>query len=162
MEFQLAKDGSQWLELERSNPAGYCQYNLKAFAENARLAANAGTFDIWTYKTVKNGSSIAEAIDFLLPYALGEVPWPYPNIDSVSWSGLWPVLRSASVALKERSYEEAACKLYKAMTTSDVSVLLPHMHPRTMVHALTTPTLSSHYDTDILNLFEPPIYTVTC
>eukprot|EP00041_Stephanoeca_diplocostata_P017773 m.365328 g.365328 ORF g.365328 m.365328 type:complete len:247 (+) comp20814_c2_seq7:1413-2153(+) len=161
MEFQLAKDGSQWLELERSNPAGYCQYNLRAFSENARLAANAGLYNVWSYKTVTNGSSIADAIDFLLPYALGEKPWPYPNIDSVSWGSLWPVLRSASVALKNKKYEEAACKLYKAEAAWGTPLWVPHTAAGTPSTLVAT-TLSAHYETDILNLFEPPIYDVTC
>lgn len=39
---QIRPNGSEWIELERNVPSGYCQYNLMALSECADLAASAG------------------------------------------------------------------------------------------------------------------------
>ena len=44
---QVAANGSEWIELERANPSGYCVYNLIAFTLNADLARNGRTSNLW-------------------------------------------------------------------------------------------------------------------
>lgn len=102
---QILPDGREWIELERAAPAGYCMYNLLALTVNADLARFANTgVDIWNYET-KDGRSLKKAIDWLLPYALNEKPWPYKQIEPAKWSGLHEVTRLAGNAYLERSYE---------------------------------------------------------
>lgn len=99
---QILANGSQWIELERSNPAGYCQYNLEAYASIADQAVNTGLgVDNWGFKN-KQGGSIRGAIDFLLPYATGKEKWPYSQIEPATWGGMFEVFRRASIAYNSR------------------------------------------------------------
>merc|ERR1712032_1729453 len=44
---QILPNGTEWIEVQRSVPSGYCQYNLQAMTENADLAASFGLVDVW-------------------------------------------------------------------------------------------------------------------
>ena len=48
---QITPNGSEWIELERNVPSGYCQYNLMALTTVADLAASAGAVDVWGFET---------------------------------------------------------------------------------------------------------------
>jgi hypothetical protein len=67
---QIKPNGSEWIELERNVPSGYCQYNLMALSQCADLAASGGAVDVWGFKTA-GGASLIKSIDWLLPYATG-------------------------------------------------------------------------------------------
>src|SRR4029078_3978588 len=70
---QLASDGRQPLELDRTKGLGYSTMNLRGWFEAATLAQHTGV-DLWNYKTSK-GASLQTALDWLKPYALGEKKW---------------------------------------------------------------------------------------
>ena len=87
--------------------------------------------DIWKYESIK-GSSLRRAIDWLLPFALGEVHWPYKEIHQPTWTGLAPVLRRASKACDNKTYEVACCRI---LSWND-------------------------YAKQVLNLWAPPVFIV--
>jgi hypothetical protein len=60
-------------------------YNATKLAQLSRhpIVANTPTDDLYTYVS-KSESSIRGAIDYLVPFALGEKKWPYPS-EAADW-----------------------------------------------------------------------------
>ena len=148
---QILPDGREWIELQRNVPSGYCQYNLKALTQVADLAsslhaANSGqgsgaarvgnALSIWHFETA-DGRSLRRAIDWLMPYATNESAWPYPQPERPSWTLMWSVLRRASIAFANASYESAACQVMRLAN-------------------------DKAYFKDVSNLQLPPKYFVDC
>lgn len=140
IDYQLLANGTEWIEIERNNAAGYCQYNALALARCATAARNAGTDDgLWTY-VGKKGGSIRKMLDWLLPYVASQVKWPYhQGSEAASWNGMFTVYRLASIAYNNQTYEWAACKATKPSAG-----------------------LGTDYKTDVMNLLLPPRFDVTC
>jgi hypothetical protein len=95
---QILSNGSEWIELERNVPSGYCQYNLQALTTCADLSmslllpdsdattsmtstgsggsgSSGGGSSVWDFST-EDGRSLRKAIDWLLPYAANQTRWP--------------------------------------------------------------------------------------
>lgn len=72
---QIMPNGSEWIELERNVPSGYCQYNLEALSTCADLSETLAS-SIWEFSTA-DGRSLRKSIDWLLPYATNATIWPY-------------------------------------------------------------------------------------
>jgi hypothetical protein len=117
---QIEPDGRQPLELARTKSFGYSCFNLRALTELATLSEHVGV-DLWHFQTT-DGRSIRRALDFLLPYALGEKPWPYKQIDGFHPEELVDPLLAAESAYKDPKYAAAASKLLPS--THGVSVFL--------------------------------------
>ena len=79
---QIAPNGAQPFELERTRSFGYSIFNLTALVTLARLGAPLGV-DLWNY-TSPSGGSIRKAADFLRPYVDAAVEWPFAEIDAQS------------------------------------------------------------------------------
>ncbi|NLB69366.1 MAG: alginate lyase family protein [Lentisphaerae bacterium] len=79
IDIQIMGDGSQPLELARTRAFSYSVYNLTAFATLAQLA-RAVNVDLWNYLGPE-GQSIPLAYEYLKPFATGEKPWTYRQID---------------------------------------------------------------------------------
>ena len=102
---QIMPDGSEWIELERNVPSGYCQYNLEALstcADLSRTLASRSAHNphqnfsgsIWEFST-KDGRSLRNSIDWLVPFATNTSVWPCehsPLLASVSSMLLWRFL----------------------------------------------------------------------
>lgn len=87
---QITPNGSEWIELERNVPSGYCQYNLEALSTCADLSTtlvspsdqlidngdDSTRGSIWEFST-DDGRSLRTSIDWLLPYATKMTVWPY-------------------------------------------------------------------------------------
>ena len=78
---QITPNGSEWIELERNVPSGYCQYNLDALSTCADLSETLvlhldTAFSIWEFST-EDGRSLHKSIEWLLQYATNETVWPY-------------------------------------------------------------------------------------
>lgn len=69
---QLAPDASQPHELARTLSLSYCTYNLTAFACLARIAEQHG-MDLWNY--TKNGPTLLQALDWMLPFYRRDKEW---------------------------------------------------------------------------------------
>ena len=93
---QITSDGHQPLELARTNSWNYSTFNLVA-ATN--LATTARYLGIDLYRcTGTSGTSIAQAVHFVLPYATGERRWSFPQSSSFDASlAAYPVYLAASV-----------------------------------------------------------------
>lgn len=83
LEKQIDKSGAQPEELERTKSYSYSVFNLSALVRIAILADNYG-IDL----SLHNGghSALKSAIDYLIPFALGEKEWKYTQISSMDGS----------------------------------------------------------------------------
>lgn len=99
---QIDKEGKMPLELERTNALSYTNFNLEAWFDLATLAQHAGV-DLWHYKN-KDGAGIQAALDWFIPYALGEKPWPYQQISKYNNTDLYPILLQAARIYNNNGY----------------------------------------------------------
>jgi hypothetical protein len=106
---QIEPDGRQPEELQRTKSWNYSVYNLQALVALANLGDRAGV-DLWHYQT-PDGRSIRKAIDWLIPFALGEKPWATPEIGGFKPEALWPILREAAYRLQDAQLVESAARL---------------------------------------------------
>ncbi len=103
LDSQLAPDGEQPHEMDRTRPWAYCCMNLMGFTELAMLADRVG-IDMWNYQT-PNGSSIRKAVEWYFPILSKEKPWPKDEINSKYGSG---TLLTAIAMSQEYDPEEYA------------------------------------------------------
>lgn len=87
---QIAPNGAQQFELERTKALSYSTMNLKGFTELAIYGKKLGV-DLWNYKA-NNGASIMAAYSYLKPYASDEKAWDYKQITDI---------KKATIKLKE-------------------------------------------------------------
>jgi hypothetical protein len=106
---QVEPDGKQPLELARTKSFSYSVFNLRALADLSKLGNQVGV-DLWNFQA-KDGRSIRRAIDFLVPYAIGEKSWPYKEIDGLHPEELAGPLLEAASAYKDSKYYAHAEKL---------------------------------------------------
>ncbi len=69
------------LELERTTALGYSTFNLRAWFMLASLASKAG-IDLWNY-TNSMAPAFVRRSTGLSPYAFGEKPWTYQQINQI-------------------------------------------------------------------------------
>ena len=124
---QIEPDGKQPLELARTKSFGYSAFNLRALTELATLADQVGV-DLWHFQTA-DGRTIRKALDYLLPYAMGEKQWPYKQIETMRSDELAAPLLEAAAVYKDPKYEAAANKL--ATGHRNVSLVLLEAGTRT-------------------------------
>jgi hypothetical protein len=106
---QIEPDGRQPLELERTRSWGYSLMNLRGLMSLARLGESAGV-DLWSFQT-EDGRSIRKALDYLLPFALGEKKWPYEQMGPWSPRGIFPLVRWAALKYPDGPYRSLLSKL---------------------------------------------------
>jgi len=106
LDSQLTKEGEQPLELDRTNGLGYSTMNLQGWFDGAKLAEKAGV-DLWKYKT-PNGASIRLALDWLMPYALGEKKWTYQQIGEYNKREIYALLLQAGNKFQGTNYKAYA------------------------------------------------------
>ena len=116
LDSQLTKEGKQPLELERTNALGYSTMNLRGWFTVATLAEKTGV-DLWNYKTSQN-VTVRTALDWLMPYALGEKKWEYQQISKYNKDDIYPLLLQAGNAFNEKKYLTASKGLDKSNTNS--------------------------------------------
>lgn len=118
---QIEPDGRQPLELSRTNAWGYSNGNLDGLTQLATLGSQVGV-DLWNFST-PDGRSIRAAIDFLLPYALGQKKWDYQQISGFQAGSLLHILARASTPYNDANYEAAARKLAPTRDDSESQLL---------------------------------------
>ncbi|HEX7508541.1 MAG TPA: alginate lyase family protein [Polyangia bacterium] len=106
---QIEPDGRQPEELQRTKSWHYSIYNLQALVALANLGDRAGV-ELWHYQT-PDGRSIRKAIDWLIPFALGDKPWTTPEIGGFKPEALWPIVREAAFRLQDARFAEVAARL---------------------------------------------------
>jgi hypothetical protein len=102
---QIEPDGSEPLELVRTNAFSYSIGNLDGLMQLAWLGQQVGV-DLWNYRT-SDGRCIRAALDFLLPYAVGKTPWNYQQIGGFHGSALQRQLQWAVRVYHDQKYAEA-------------------------------------------------------
>ncbi|MFH0991107.1 MAG: alginate lyase family protein [bacterium] len=103
---QIEPDGSQPLELARTKSWGYSVMNLDALIELALLGERVG-IDLWNFQT-KDGRSIRQAVNFLIPYALGVKKWTWRQIVPLNPDRMYYALRIAAEKFNSASYAKTA------------------------------------------------------
>ncbi|MEW6158574.1 MAG: alginate lyase family protein [Verrucomicrobiota bacterium] len=106
---QIEPDGRQPLELARTRAWSYSTGNLQGLMTLARLAEHAGV-DLWNFETA-DGRSLRQALEYLLPFGLGEKPWPHPQINGFSERAIHPLVRRAARKYSHARYEKIAASL---------------------------------------------------
>jgi hypothetical protein len=74
---KIEPDGHQPFELKRANALDYHMYNLLVLFYLASIGERVG-LDLWNYEF--EGAGLRKALDYIIPYALNEKPWPYKQI----------------------------------------------------------------------------------
>lgn len=118
---QIEPDGRQPLELTRTRSLGYSTMNLRGLSELATLADQVGV-DLWDFQTA-DGRSIHRALDFLLPYAIGDRKWSYQQINEFNPQELTPLLLKAAAKYHEHAYAKAAEKIGSSESNLDGALL---------------------------------------
>jgi hypothetical protein len=118
---QVMADGSQPLELARTKSWGYSLMNTQALINLALLGEHVG-LDLWHYANAE-GRGIRKAIDFLLPYALGEKQWTWKQIVPMERERMVPVLRMAALKYDDTKYKKASDKLMSAEVLKSRAIL---------------------------------------
>ena len=103
---QIAADGSQPLELERTRPIHYSLFNLDAFTQLAEMGRHVGA-DLWHYRNQKGGS-IEAGLRFVAPYASGTRTWSKPDIAPIAPDAGSIALRRAGTVLGDSTFTNAA------------------------------------------------------
>jgi hypothetical protein len=106
MDNQLTKEGQWPLELERTNALGYSTFNTAAWFQVATLAEKVG-IDLWHYTTSK-GAGLQTAVDWLMPYALGEKKWTYQQIGGYNANEYYDLLLQAGNKFHDERYIKKA------------------------------------------------------
>jgi hypothetical protein len=119
---QVNPDGSEPLELSRTNSLFYSEYGLTANFGVAQLAADVGV-DLFGFQTT-DGRSLRKALDFLTPYADPAKVWPYPQITLDDRSQLVSLLRRASIAYSDPIYEQTLEMYYASALPSHIVQLV--------------------------------------
>jgi hypothetical protein len=118
---QIESDGRQPLELARTKSFSYSIFNLQALMQLATFGDRLG-IDLWRYHS-PDGGGIRVALDFLLPYALGEKKWPYQQIEGFEPQGLIGPLLTAAAEYQDPRYAAAAVKLGGPAQRTDLLLL---------------------------------------
>jgi hypothetical protein len=122
---QIEPDGRQPLELARTKAWSYSVGNLDGLMQLARLGENVGV-DLWNYKTA-DGRSIRRALDYLVPFTLGEQKWSYQQLGEWPPEMLFPLLRRAVTRYKDQEYRTLVARIPSLKTTDRDLLLFPNL-----------------------------------
>jgi hypothetical protein len=106
---QIEADGRQPHELTRTQAWSYSLFNLEATFSAAAIGEKFG-IDLWR-DSAFDRPRVRKALDWLIPFALGEKKWPYQQISSLEPQRIAPLLRRAAAAYSEPEYEKALGQL---------------------------------------------------
>jgi hypothetical protein len=120
---KIQPDGPQRFELQRRTSLDYHIFNLLAFFKLAKIGDNIG-IDLWSYKTPE-GSGLQEALDYLLPYALGKETWPHKQIKPINTDRLVDLLCQATIHYEgNESYKQAYSSIDRLNVTKEITGLI--------------------------------------
>jgi Alginate lyase len=120
---QIAPDGRQPRELERTQAWNYSLFNLEALFDAASIADKLG-MNLWNYET-QDKRGIRKTLDWLLPFAIGAKKWSYQQISTWQPEKLAPFLRRAALQYREMAYENALTKLSGVTADQRFNLLYP-------------------------------------
>ena len=76
---QIDSTGKQPMEISRTRPWHYVNYNLQGLIRIAELGKKLN-INLWAY-TASSGATLAKAADYLIPYATGTKSWTSSDLD---------------------------------------------------------------------------------
>ncbi|TML32724.1 MAG: alginate lyase [Actinobacteria bacterium] len=76
---QIDSTGKQPMEISRTRPWHYVNYNLQGLIRIAELGKKLN-INLWAY-TASSGATLAKAVDYLIPYATGTKSWMSSDLD---------------------------------------------------------------------------------
>lgn len=103
---QIEPDGSMPEEMARTRPLFYSNYNLHAMFLVASLA-QAVDVDVWN----ADKSRLRSGLDFLVPYADPNEPWPHGSIKKADRMKMFAILLMADRAYPDGNYLQMLNKL---------------------------------------------------
>jgi hypothetical protein len=119
---QVARDGRQPLELERTRPLHYSLFNLDAFTMLAEMGRHEG-IDLWRYAGPRGGT-LLDALRFVAPYADSTVKWPTPQVSNATPDVFIVPLRRALAETGDPQFAAALRELPSDIRTTDRLQLL--------------------------------------
>lgn len=119
---QIDPHGVMKIEATREAGASYSTMNLHALFTLATVmshvsSSGGGGVDQWAWQDADGRGSIQAALDYLLPFATNQKPWPWKQDGSNTpwtkfpWTSLAPQLRIATIVYGDQKYEAAIAKL---------------------------------------------------
>ncbi len=124
---QIAPDGSQPYELERTKSVNYSVNNLWAFIRIVDLAKRFSNIDLWNYKST-GGSSVKNAINFMVPYVLEETNWQWKQIERSAKKQLFkmalPLLLKTELIVDEQILS-IEVKVHNTFTPEQILIYAP-------------------------------------
>lgn len=129
---QVEPDGRQPLELVRTKAFSYSEGNLNGLMQLAELGSEVGV-DLWDYRAPNDGS-IRGALNYLIPFALGQKPWPDQQIEGFHGEALAHDIEMAALEYRDPAYTAAAQQL--AHDHDDLNTAIYHF---ALSHAKPTP-----------------------
>jgi hypothetical protein len=93
----------------RTKAWSYSVGNLAGLMALARLGEHAD-IELWNYETA-DGRGIRKALDFLAPFGVGDLAWPYAQINGWSAELFFPLLRIAAVKYPDGPYQDMLSKI---------------------------------------------------
>lgn len=122
---QIARDGSQPLELARTKPFGYSLFNLDVLAACAHILSRPGD-DLWRFRGA-SGGSIADAVAYMAPFIADKSLWPKaPDVEA--WDG-WPVRHPALLFAGQALDRPAYIELWKSLPADPVDDEIVRNYP---------------------------------
>lgn len=105
---QIALDGKQHAELERTTPFHYVAFNLDAMQNIARYGEQVNN-DVWKFNEKTRG--LRKGIDFMAQYAAKPESWPFKELREMESELALPVLLKAERAYGGGNYAKIAAQL---------------------------------------------------
>jgi len=119
---QIAADGKQKLELERTRPLHYSLFNLDAFTQLAEMGRHVGV-DLWGHVAPSDGS-IPAALRFVATYANPATPWPTAQVTPATPDVFLLPLRRGAAAIADTTFAAALRRLPADLTRTHRSRFL--------------------------------------
>ncbi|NQT88332.1 alginate lyase family protein [bacterium] len=116
-------DGRQPHELARTKSWDYSAMNLRGLFALAALGERAGV-NLWTYES-PDGRSLRKALDYLVPFALGERKWPHKQIKTLRPASVASLLRRGAIAWHEPRYEVLLARIPGVSDDDRMNLLTP-------------------------------------
>ena len=120
---QIARDGTQPLELKRTRTFVYHVYNLDALFNLAQLAENGG-WNLWDARRQR----LRKALDYVAPYLDETKVWPHPETQ-IDRNDLMRLVRIGARSYDEPAYEKLLNEhASDTFERSALQLILPPLH----------------------------------
>ncbi len=119
----IQPDGRQPQELSRTRSYSYSTMNLRGMFELATLGERVEV-DLWHFET-DDGRGIRRALEWLIPYALGDQEWEHEQLGGIAPTSLVPLLRRAARVYHEPRYEQALRRIPGVESEDRLHLLWP-------------------------------------